>query len=301
MVALPFSFCGWTSHAEDRSSQSAQSTQENGRGGTAGAARHNSNDRALRDAQKFYYIAMAVIDSIAVCVLISVAVLQDAAGVEANNRVQSGLLPSSVGVSFVCTAVRVLELLRRRLAIKFQQTLVGLMLILHAVEALVLAALDAFRFDKPANEFTKAGITILSILMVDSLAVMLSHSELQNADSLRHRVPRGHFRREEPAPHIERFVCCEPAGQGEAEPASNACAICLAEFAEGETLGRLPCQHFFHDDCLNSWLSAWTYRGSPCPFRCDMQSCKVVTGAELGSESPVAPSIDEDGWISHSV
>lgn len=32
------------------------------------------------------------------------------------------------------------------------------------------------------------------------------------------------------------------------------CTICLEELAPGDVLKRLPCQHDFHSDCLDTWL-----------------------------------------------
>jgi len=40
------------------------------------------------------------------------------------------------------------------------------------------------------------------------------------------------------------------------------CSVCLCEFEEGETLKSLPCVHFFHQDCIDSWLMV----GHTCPL-----------------------------------
>lgn len=39
------------------------------------------------------------------------------------------------------------------------------------------------------------------------------------------------------------------------------CAVCLSDFELGESLRRLPCGHFFHQDCCDTWL----YRNKRCP------------------------------------
>lgn len=39
------------------------------------------------------------------------------------------------------------------------------------------------------------------------------------------------------------------------------CSICLGDFEEGECLKSLPCVHFYHKDCIDSWLLV----GHACP------------------------------------
>lgn len=45
---------------------------------------------------------------------------------------------------------------------------------------------------------------------------------------------------------------------------ARACAICLEDFVEGESLGEMECRHRFHEECVQRWLRA----GGSCPFRC---------------------------------
>jgi hypothetical protein len=64
------------------------------------------------------------------------------------------------------------------------------------------------------------------------------------------------------APAIE-FV----AHDALAECGGSTCAICLEEFSSGCLLGRLPCGHIYHMNCLRKWLS--TVRSENwCPMRC---------------------------------
>jgi hypothetical protein len=39
------------------------------------------------------------------------------------------------------------------------------------------------------------------------------------------------------------------------------CPVCLEDFTEGECLKSLPCVHFYHKDCIDSWLMV----GHNCP------------------------------------
>jgi hypothetical protein len=48
------------------------------------------------------------------------------------------------------------------------------------------------------------------------------------------------------------------------------CAICLADYEDGEDVRVLPCQHFFHPNCIDQWLSSH----NACPM------CKAVVDSE---------------------
>ena len=40
------------------------------------------------------------------------------------------------------------------------------------------------------------------------------------------------------------------------------CQICLQDFVDGDSLRTLPCNHFFHTDCVDAWLKQ---KSSSCP------------------------------------
>lgn len=42
----------------------------------------------------------------------------------------------------------------------------------------------------------------------------------------------------------------------------DTCAICLEDYRFGDSLRLLPCQHAFHLNCVDSWLTKW---GTSCP------------------------------------
>lgn len=41
----------------------------------------------------------------------------------------------------------------------------------------------------------------------------------------------------------------------------DVCAVCISPFKGGEELRVLPCNHFFHVDCIDLWLA----RSKQCP------------------------------------
>jgi hypothetical protein len=49
-------------------------------------------------------------------------------------------------------------------------------------------------------------------------------------------------------------------------PQADCCAICLSDYAAGDTLRTLPCAHMFHQACVDLWLR----RDAHCPL------CKQV-------------------------
>ncbi|KAF5740975.1 hypothetical protein HS088_TW11G01057 [Tripterygium wilfordii] len=75
------------------------------------------------------------------------------------------------------------------------------------------------------------------------------------------------------------------------------CAICLAEFVEGDEIRVLPqCGHAFHVSCIDTWLGSH----SSCPScrkilvvtRC--QKCGGVPGASSGAETEARMKESED-------
>ncbi|KAJ2802827.1 hypothetical protein H4R20_003128 [Coemansia guatemalensis] len=70
---------------------------------------------------------------------------------------------------------------------------------------------------------------------------------------------------------------------------SEACSICLGDIVRGERLVRLmPCNHQFHSDCVNRWL---TQKSTLCPL------CKADVLEGLGLSRPKSIAEDNDNDI----
>jgi hypothetical protein len=38
------------------------------------------------------------------------------------------------------------------------------------------------------------------------------------------------------------------------DPQKEQCLICISDYIKGEQVTTLPCNHFFHSNCINTWL-----------------------------------------------
>ena len=78
------------------------------------------------------------------------------------------------------------------------------------------------------------------------------------------------------APALRRMPCSEWGGcekGGPSAPLSREdharCAICLEDYAEGESLRHLPCLHSYHAGCIDRWFE----RSVECPLcQCDVNA-----------------------------
>lgn len=57
------------------------------------------------------------------------------------------------------------------------------------------------------------------------------------------------------------------------------CSICLCEYEEGDKLAKLPCQHLYHNECIESWTSNHT-KCPLCNFELESVADEPATAAE---------------------
>lgn len=64
----------------------------------------------------------------------------------------------------------------------------------------------------------------------------------------------------------------------------STCAICIEDYSDGDKLRVLPCNHRFHMECIDQWLSS---RKPLCPI-CKHDALKpfIPPGAEEPLEDP---------------
>jgi hypothetical protein len=103
-----------------------------------------------------------------------------------------------------------------------------------------------------------------------------------------------------PKPEVTSFVVHDVAS----ECRDSACVICLEDFSVDCTVGRLPCGHIFHYDCVDGWLMAARPQAW-CPMRCPSNAIAPPTRRPSAIRRPAAPQRPEvqgtSPALSHSV
>lgn len=68
----------------------------------------------------------------------------------------------------------------------------------------------------------------------------------------------------------------------------DACAICLEFFVKGDAIRTLPCRHFFHENCVDTWLK----RTVSCPLRCP-NDIEAFARMEQAKQAPEPTALEE--------
>ncbi|RLM64448.1 RING-H2 finger protein ATL74 [Panicum miliaceum] len=134
-----------------------------------------------------------------------------------------------------------------------------------------------------------AMITVLGIGLVARCACGRGGASRQPAAANR-GVKKSVLRKIPTVPYAA--ACGGDEESGEAAAAAEECAICLAEFEEGESVRVLPpCGHGFHAACIDKWL-----RGhSTCPSCRRILSLRLPPG-ERCSRCGARPHAGDGGW-----
>lgn len=132
----------------------------------------------------------------------------------------------------------------------------------------------------PAFENTAWSVMAVSFISLLAVSSVLATFFFVRQHRLRHlsarflpREPSGMSVKEVNALPSVVFKCIE-----DEKGTSETCAICLEDYVPGEKLRLLPCQHEFHLDCIDQWL---TTRRPFCPV------CKRDAQCQ-SDEEPVA-------------
>ncbi|KAG9131321.1 hypothetical protein Leryth_006169 [Lithospermum erythrorhizon] len=78
----------------------------------------------------------------------------------------------------------------------------------------------------------------------------------------------------------ELNVLASQKDENEALSKDLACCVCLTEFEDDEEMRELPCLHFFHVECIDTWLKI----NATCPL------CKFEIGLSDGTSPPTSNS-----------
>jgi len=86
-------------------------------------------------------------------------------------------------------------------------------------------------------------------------AAYLAHRNLTRQNPRNVRRTKDHSTSRKMVSQLPIFLCdSNDPYQHRFGDAKKECAVCLSESEDGETLVLLPCQHYFHPDCIKPWL-----------------------------------------------
>jgi len=77
------------------------------------------------------------------------------------------------------------------------------------------------------------------------------------------------------------------------------CCLCMDAFEKDEQIRLLPCNHYFHRDCIDRWFATRAYQQRSCPLckrdplerHCSHESSTASMGAMLVAESSGDPAL----------
>jgi hypothetical protein len=130
---------------------------------------------------------------------------------------------------------------------------------------------DAFNDDE--QDDSGSGFIMFMFMFVQFGLCFVGGNQRQRRDGQHHVsiAPLRGLTPEELEALPQRVLCESDEQLGE----ENVCSICLLDFCSGEEVRDLPCKHFFHKACVDSWLAAET----TCPL-CRV-SCRPTVAEQL--------------------
>ncbi|CAH0481030.1 unnamed protein product [Peronospora belbahrii] len=97
--------------------------------------------------------------------------------------------------------------------------------------------------------------------------------------------------------HKVKSMTDETTYWSSADSDAETCPICLDDFEDGADVKVLPCQHFFHVNCINPWLEG---RSGRCPL-CKQDAIAMITGASKKIFGLALPRVDQilqqEHWV----
>jgi len=83
---------------------------------------------------------------------------------------------------------------------------------------------------------------------------------------------------------------CKPQVLGASVASQLACSVCLSNFQPGDVCRKLPCDHYFHQECIDAWLK----KARNCPTcRGDLLGMQEI---KMSGHDPEA-ALPEDGTV----
>ncbi|KAE8672750.1 Clathrin adaptor complex small chain family protein [Hibiscus syriacus] len=94
-----------------------------------------------------------------------------------------------------------------------------------------------------------------------------------------------------------RFEDLKLSGGGDGDDDGAVCAVCLAEFDDGDVVSRIEkCRHVFHMDCIEKWMERDHFT---CPLCRSFLFHNVVSShAKCGDFAPHTDSHLVSSWLS---
>mmetsp|Transcript_45260 Transcript_45260/g.105001 ORF Transcript_45260/g.105001 Transcript_45260/m.105001 type:complete len:317 (+) Transcript_45260:82-1032(+) len=235
----------------------------------------------LQPQNRGFCLVLAALDHAVALVAVWIAVF--------NQACLNSVLPWSLGFGVASSALRIFEV-RRSPAVALPRILVEPTMVFHMCQMFAFSILGGFfgaipNLSSDGIAMRLMAIAFLAMTVMDGMIVCAARRRKRRVFEL--QLKDMELDIEACLPVVETVVF-RGDEHVEAFPFASTCSICLSDFAEADVLGKLPCKHVFHADCLDSWLHSGggAQRGEPgCPFRCGIVTRSSVDSILLDESS----------------